>query len=55
MTSHCGFNLHFPHGSLCMYLSPKGMLRSLHQELESSKLVIMLEGSYLMEEKEVIW
>ena len=55
MTSHCGFNLHFPHDSLCMYLSPKGMLRSLHQKLESSKLVIMLEGSYLMEEKEVIW
>ena len=57
MTSHCGFNLYFPHGSLYMYLSSKGMLRSLHQELESSKRAIMLEGAYfmIMEEKEVIW
>lgn len=58
VTSH-GFNLHFPDGSLCMYLSTicKGVLKSLHQELISGKLVIMLEHSYfiIMEEKVVIW
>ena len=57
VTSHCGFNSHFPHGSLYMYLPTKGMLRSLYQELVSGKLAIMLESSHfiIMEEKEVIW